>query len=230
MKLKEAYKPLYMDRTISIQGYDLHIPYGSTLSSINALHDEIFVHEFYKHDKCSIDPGDIVLDGGAHMGMASLYFMLHGASKIIAVEPAPLTIDALVKNLSLMGISHTIVHKALWRAPDLDIRFLFMPTQSCGSRIAIKSGNMLVPTTTIDDLALEGVNIIKLDIEGEELNALRGAVNTIRNFKPKMFISAYHKARDIEILPQFILNVEPAYKYEIVTHLEILPIAYFWME
>ena len=47
-----------------------------------------------------------------------------------------------------------------------------------------KSEQSVVPTLTIDDLNLESCDLIHLDIEGYELFALKGAVETIKKFKP----------------------------------------------
>lgn len=49
-------------------------------------------------------------------------------------------------------------------------------------------GNVLIETVTIDNMKLPKVDFIKLDIEGMEIHALNGALNTIKKYKPLMYI------------------------------------------
>jgi UDP-3-O-acyl-N-acetylglucosamine deacetylase len=55
-----------------------------------------------------------------------------------------------------------------------------------------------VPLTTVDklvqELQLDKVDFIKMDIEGAEVKALQGAAETLKRFKPRLSISAYHQA------------------------------------
>lgn len=74
-----------------------------------------------------------------------------------------------------------------------------------------------VETISIDDYAtqcgLERVDFIKMDIEGAEDAAISGATKTIRRFRPKLAISAYHKRDDMIILPRRILDILPEYRF-----------------
>lgn len=71
----------------------------------------------------------------------------------------------------------------------------------------------------IDD-ELEGVPIsyIKMDIEGSELNALKGAKKTIIQNKPKLAISVYHKTSDFWEIPQYIKQLNKEYRLYLRHH------------
>lgn len=59
---------------------------------------------------------------------------------------------------------------------------------------------------------LKTVNFIKFDIEGAEKDALLGAKETIRQHKPTLAVSVYHKSEDIIELPRMIKTLCPEYK------------------
>lgn len=62
------------------------------------------------------------------------------------------------------------------------------------------------------------ITFLKSDIEGEELNMLKGASETIKKYKPKMAISIYHKPDDFFTIPEFIKSLVPEYKFYLRHH------------
>ena len=51
-----------------------------------------------------------------------------------------------------------------------------------------------------------------MDIEGSEVNALKGAKNVIEKFKPDMAICLYHRDSDFYQIPEIVLDFAPSYK------------------
>ena len=72
---------------------------------------------------------------------------------------------------------------------------------------------------------------MKADIEGMELNFLKGSKKIIQTYKPKMAIAAYHKPEDIFELTDYILSLVPEYKVSIRHHSYSLSetVLYFWI-
>lgn len=60
---------------------------------------------------------------------------------------------------------------------------------------------------------IDRVSLIKMDIEGYELKALRGARETIQKYKPVLIISAYHRREDILEIPYYLKDLVPEYKF-----------------
>ena len=52
-----------------------------------------------------------------------------------------------------------------------------------------------------------------MDIEGAELNALKGAEETIRRFKPKLAITVYHSLNDFWEIPEWLESLGLGYKF-----------------
>lgn len=77
-------------------------------------------------------------------------------------------------------------------------------------------GGIEVEADSIDNvLSGNKVTYIKLDVEGAEIETLKGAIETIRAQKPKMAISIYHKPEDIIEIPLFMEKLDMDYKYYI---------------
>lgn len=74
-------------------------------------------------------------------------------------------------------------------------------------------GENRIEVVAIDSLlSKEPVTFIKMDIEGSERQALRGAVKTIQSHRPRLAISIYHKPQDLLQIPIFIKEINPSYR------------------
>jgi len=78
-----------------------------------------------------------------------------------------------------------------------------------------------VKIRTIDNIVQdEKVDFIKLDVEGAEFSALKGAQKTIQKYKPILAICIYHRARDWYLISEFILSLEKGYKIYLRHYME----------
>ena len=106
-------------------------------------------------------------------------------------------------------LSFRLLPKGLWSREDV---LKFSANANEGSRFA-EDGTVHVPVTSIDQAIDQKVTFIKMDIEGAEYEALKGAEQTIRRHHPKLAISVYHKPEDIWELPRLILSFYPDYTF-----------------
>lgn len=83
-----------------------------------------------------------------------------------------------------------------------------------GSYIGKAREGVEVSVVSLDQLHFdEKIDFIKMDIEGFEEKALIGAKNILKNDKPKLAISIYHKRDDIFKIPDVILKLNSDYKF-----------------
>jgi len=85
------------------------------------------------------------------------------------------------------------------------------------SKISDKGIKVLM--TTIDDYInknnIKSVDLIKMDIEGFEQKALRGAIKTIKTFKPVLAITIYHNANDFFEIKPMLEDLDIGYQFYI---------------
>lgn len=181
----------------------------------------------YSTPECHVEKGDIVLDCGAHIGSFS-YITSKKASLIFAFEPVPSTYHILKKNIRLWKIENIIpIKKAVYSdRKNCDFFVDFMRTD--GATLSKERAKKLsqpklikVESISIDNFVkkrkLKRINFIKMDIEGAEIEALKSTKNTIKKFKPRMVIAAYHFQGDKIKIPQAVLSIRRDYKYKFVS-------------
>ena len=169
-----------------------------------------------------IRPGDVVLDCGANVGVFVRKSLDAGAGRIVAIEPAPENVECLRRNFTgEIAAGRVVIYaKGVWDKDDV-LKLSVDPVNSAKDTFvrAIENPNFVeVPLTTIDqmvaELKLPRVDFIKMDIEGAEQKAIRGAQSTIRNFRPRMALSIYHLPEDQVAIPKMVRALVPGYDYD----------------
>lgn len=85
-----------------------------------------------------------------------------------------------------------------------------------GTSTIEETGTNIIKTISLDEhLQGKKVTFIKMDIEGAELEALKGAKETIQKYHPKLAICIYHKEEDIIEIPLYIKRLVPEYRFYI---------------
>jgi FkbM family methyltransferase len=171
----------------------------------------------------AVRSGDIVLDCGANIGVYTRVALEAGARQVIAIELAPENIECLRRNFSEeIRAGRVVVYpKGVWDKEDF-LTLNVDPENSAADSVVMRPGasheGPRVPLTTIDklvdELKLARVDYIKMDIEGAEQNALRGARATLGRFHPRMALSAYHRGDDPERIPALVRAGWPGYRME----------------
>jgi FkbM family methyltransferase len=147
-------------------------------------------------DWVTLHPGDVVLDLGPYVGPYSLSaaIAVGTSGKVIALEPDETNRRQLERNLTLNAVTNcTVIPKAAWRRSG---RVGWQTgDQPVWHHVDEKVSESTVEAISVDDLIaeqrLDRVDWIKLDIEGGEVEALEGAKQTLRRFRPALFVEIH---------------------------------------
>ncbi len=184
---------------------------------IDFLIREQWVERIYHHPDAHVQPGDIVLDVGAHLGTFTRFALLHGASKVIAFEPEPTNVICFERTFAdeIEDGRVELVAAAAWNESGT---LQFDPPSGqphTGMGRVSEGGLMVVPAVTIDsvvdELGIRRVDFVKMDIVGAERYALAGASRTIAEFAPRMVLSTSDQPDDPEVLPVIARESRPDY-------------------
>ena len=155
-----------------------------------------------------INKKNVALDIGAHVGIWSKR-LAKEFTKVIAFEPIPQHIECWKANmvernvvLNKVAISDKVGTATMkyinyftgmstlhYNAEEMEIEFKKLTKE----KVIQEPINVSVETNTIDSYDFNNVDFIKMDVEGHELEALKGAENTIRKFKPPIYIEIVNK-------------------------------------
>ncbi len=166
--------------------------------------------------------GDIVLDGGAHIGVYVKTALDAGAEKIVAIEPSPDALECLRRNFrNEIEAGKVVVYpKGIW---DEEKRLIFYQNGNgaAGDSFLVQSAGATpitnIPVTTIDkivkELGLPRVDLIKADIKEAGTRMILGAEQTIRASHPRMVISTEEEPEDPAAIRAAIMRIAPNYHF-----------------
>lgn len=204
---------------LSFMRYSLHkLGVDLTLwASIDGIFIQFILGQYRYKNIITIEDGDNVIDGGACYGDTALHFATQTSGKIYSFEFIDENIDLFHKNLALNPKYKdriVLVGRPLWEKSNEKLYALFNGPGTSISHECLE-GSVELNSIAIDDFVKENninkIDFIKLDVEGSEECALKGAVETIKKFKPKLAISGYHKKDDLLVLPKLIKEYSSEY-------------------
>lgn len=146
----------------------------------------------------AIKKGDVFFDIGANVGFMSIEVATRrqGSVEVIAFEPIPALARSILRSARINGANNVHVMSTMLGSTTGKAE-LFIPSHSIhASAIARESSAYAVtcPMTTVDELVRDGTlpppNVIKIDVEGGELEVFRGASEVISTHAPTIIFEA----------------------------------------
>lgn len=163
-----------------------------------------------------------IIDAGAFTGDTSLPLSGITEKNVYAFEPFEDSFYLLNKNIEENNIKNIVpVNKSLGNINGERTLFLSGENiQGITSDPNIRSydNEIKVQEITIDKFVEENnlnLGLITIDVEGAEMDLLEGAINTIKNQKPILCISIYHKVSDYFNIIPWIANLNLGYEFEV---------------
>ena len=215
----------------SVIEYPLYWPKECSLDGIYQVTSETFDSEdwhYYQKKHTGIEPNEILLDVGAAEGLFALS-VADKCSQIVMIEPNDHFARAL--ETTFKPFAHkTTIHNVAVGNTEGTISF---NQTSLSGKVNLNTDESVSKKITTVDKIINGlpVTYLKADIEGHEFEMLKGAVNTIKNNKPKIVITCYHRENVASEMIDLVKSFVPEYNHYIkgVFHEEGKPVMiHFW--
>lgn len=175
----------------------------------------------------AVKPGAVVYDVGANVGIYSLLASSRTGSSgaVYAFEPLERNLGYLHRHLLLNNLQNCqVVEKAVCNQEGT-LRFSASPWNASMARLST-DGELLVPSTTLDkcifgEPRFRPPDVLKIDVEGAEVEVLRGGSRSIGELHPRIFLEL-HGTQEHSDCREFLVGkgykIEDAYSQMIATY------------
>lgn len=167
------------------------------------------IHEQYFEDFIQLKTHSVFVDGGGFDGQTTERFISACPSflRVYYFEPHAEMMKTSQKKLSAYKNIEWFQY-GLWSSGKI---LSFDASQGSASRISTK-GQEEINVVALDDIINESINLIKLDIEGAEYDALTGAKNLIKRYRPQIAVCVYHDQNHFISIPEFLKSLHEDYR------------------
>jgi len=176
-------------------------------------------NQYFPKGIITLSNDEVFLDAGAYDGDTLKDFISRTGRKFdkyIALEPDPLNYEKLENVSKSLPDSKIVVFPYAVSSENTLLKF--DSTGGAGAGLS-ERGSIEVECKKIDDYFYNyRPTYLKFDIEGAELDALKGAHKTIEKFKPKLGVCIYHLPQDLWQIFLYLHQNFPFYDYYSRTH------------
>lgn len=240
------YKLFYNYESSRYKGVQLIIPYIESLNLQFIVFTKYLidwnVFFFGQYEKETNDllfeyvkPGQVVIEAGANNGTETVLLsrLVGPGGKVFAFEPVEHVYKSLQLNLSINDCKNVVAEQKALGESEGELYFNVLSQDYCNQGMASKydeqSGDIkvLVKQTSIDLMLREhsfpSVDFIKMDIQGAEIELLKGAQHTIQKSRPVIFTEATEEFLSIETLYETLSVLGySVYLIQVKGHLKLL--------
>ena len=201
---------------------DCCFAYKNYFLPVNHFEYDVFYEKLFTcklENKEKIKSLDII-DEGACCGDSALILSELTDRNVYAFEPVSSNYENMLKTIELNDVKNIIPEKkGLSSEVKTEDIYIFENASSLKYNPSNTNNVESIEITTIDEYVKQNnlqVGLIKSDIEGMEMELLKGANETIKEFKPTLLISIYHSANDFFKIKEHIVNLNLGYKIKII--------------
>ena len=201
-KIKLNYRRKYHPLQITFAGRPMQV---ADADSFLGAYKEIFFDRVYSFP--SATPRPLIIDGGANIGLATLFFKrIYPQSRIIAFEADPSIFKQLEQNIGSFHVPNVqLVNAALWNS---DTSLSFISERGASGHIATSTdtgSSVPVSAVRLKSWLHEKIDFLKLDIEGAEYDVLNDCREELTNVQ-NLFVE-YHSPASSEQRLSRILDI-----------------------
>ena len=230
-RISELYSILADQMSKQIVWFKVWGWFASNLEMKEYEYDNIFQEQQYMPEGIiQLHARDVIVDCGAYCGDTLEFFLEKGVKfeKYIAYELDTINYEKLIKYIDTLEtemkdkieVYNMAVGNENKEVVYYSKEFSSFILKGILSKKIEDKDNIKIAKHIILDQHIEGTKIsyIKMDIEGAEMDALRGAVNIIKKYTPMCAICVYHLATDLWELPLFLHELNNNYKLVLRHH------------
>ena len=208
---KEERKKLGRKFRINLGRYYAKEKYGLEFSK-NSDVLEIFKDNIYSiYEDFIPKPGQTVIDIGAQYGDYAILCSKFYKAKVYTFEPLPQNFKEILQNIKLNGLKKDSI-KAFNVALGNANKTAMLSYSGEMANNSNKGKKVKTTFRTLDSYKLK-IDLLKIDVEGFELEVLEGSVNTIKKYHPKIIIETHSRALEKQT-KEFLSGLNYKLKHE----------------
>jgi len=157
--------------------------------------------------------GGMFIDVGSCIGNHTMAFSTL-ADGVISFEPIPFVCFHQAANLFLSRIRNVVIYNVGLSNKNGILRANIIGPEwsNLGGGTIQKNGEIKIPVVKLDSFKFKNVKLMKIDVEGHELNVIKGGMKTIKESKPDLFIECSTEKRFKEIY-DYLQSLRVGYKF-----------------
>ncbi len=175
--------------------------------------------QYFDNNILNFQQNEVFVDGGCFDFETSRLFlenMKHWGlrcKKIYAFEPDNKNFKRCEQKIEKLEVDNVeLINAGMW-STNTSLHFSEEGTGSSHISKGDAERSSTISVISLDQYVTEKITFIKMDIEGAEMEALKGAENILKRDKPKLAICLYHKREDMWEIPYLIKSIKPEYKF-----------------
>jgi len=177
---------------------------------------------YFPNDLVALSDEEVFVDCGAYDGDTLAVFLEESGgrfSKFVALEPDPDNFAKLQRNRELLAHGDPRVTTHPVASGSRHERLSFVADGDAARVVSAGEDVFEVEAVPLDAFLVESApTFLKMDIEGSEVEALRGASRIIRESAPVLAICSYHRQDDLWAIPLLIASLNPDYRFFLRPH------------
>jgi len=190
-------------------------------------------NEYFLFDDYRMKEGQVIVDVGAYVGLYSLLAskFVGFKGRVVSVEPEPHSYCMLTNNLRINNMLGNVARFNLALSSEIGTMNFFVPKSASGSTFFLNHllsqtigeySESSVQTLTCDrlfeTLKINRVDIMKIDVEGAELEVLKGAEKTLQSGVVDRLVIEVHKSVNT---PKSVIELLKCFDYKVRAYVDI---------